>query len=120
MKLDHTIVPCLDNTVSAEFYADILNLKQGGSHFSFEVVHVDDTLKLLFSNRKKVRPNHYAFRASAQEYDIVLNRIITRSLPYGDSPAERHNQSEYLREDDKGFYFDDPDGHILEVMTERV
>ena len=119
MKLDHTIVPCLDNTVSAEFYADILNLKQDEPHFSFEVVHVDDTLKLLFSNRKKVRSNHYAFRASAMEYDIVLNRIITRGLPYGDSPAERHNQSEYLRGDDKGFYFDDPDGHILEVMTER-
>lgn len=120
MKLDHTIIPCLDNTVSAEFYADILHLKRGEPHFSFEVVHVNDTLKLLLSNRKNVKANHYAFRASSIEYDTVLSRIITRSLPYGSSPTKRNDLEEYERGDDKGFYFDDPDGHILEVMTKRI
>ncbi|MGB6020531.1 MAG: hypothetical protein WBF77_13145, partial [Sulfurimonadaceae bacterium] len=65
MKLDHTIVPCLDNKVSARFYAEILGFKEGETHFSFEVIHIDDTTKLLFSNRKHIRSNHYAFRASA-------------------------------------------------------
>ena len=119
MKLDHTIVPCSDKIASAKFYVEILHFKRGEPHFSFEVVHVNDTLKLLFNKRNSVRSHHYAFRASAKEYDTVLNRLITRSLPYGSSPTERNNQSEYLREDDKGFYFDDPDGHILEIMTER-
>ena len=120
MKLDHTIVPCRDNIASANFYNEVLGFKKGGSHYSFEVIYVDGTLKLLFSNRKKVRSNHYAFHASAKEYDMVLSHIIVRGLPYGSSPTDRHNESEYLRENDKGFYFDDPDGHVLEVMTERV
>ncbi|MEE8588294.1 MAG: VOC family protein [Sulfurimonadaceae bacterium] len=119
MKLDHTIVPCTDKIASAKFYAEILGFKEDGSHYSFEVLYVDDTLKLLFSNRKHISSNHYAFRASAKEYDTVLNRLIIRSLPYGSSPTERNNQLEYIREEEKGFYFDDPDGHILEVMTER-
>ena len=120
MKLDHTIIPCLDNKISAEFYTDVLHLRRGEPHFSFEVIHVDDTLRLLFSKRQNVRSNHYAFRANPMEYDIVLSRVITRSLAYGDSPTDRHNELEYHRGGEKGFYFDDLDGHILEVMTEQV
>ena len=120
MKLDHTIVYCSDKIASAKFYAEILGLKEGGSHYSFEVLHVDDTLKLLFSNRKHISSNHYAFRASAKEYDTILSHIIVRSLPYGNSPTDRHNQLEYISGEEKGFYFDDPDGHILEVITAEV
>jgi len=119
MKLDHTIVPCSEKIASAKFYAEILCFKESGSHYSFEVVNVDHTLKLLFSTRKHISSNHYAFRASAKEYDTVLNRLIVRSLPYGNSPTDRTNELEYTRAEEKGFYFDDPDGHILEVMTER-
>ena len=120
MKLDHTIISCSDKIASAKFYAEILGFKEGGSHYSFEVVHVDDTLKLLFSTRKHISSNHYAFRASAKEYDTILNRLIVRNLPYGNSPTDRNNQLEYIREEEKGFYFDDPDGHILEVITAEV
>lgn len=119
MKLDHTIIPCSNNITSAEFYADILRFRRGEPHFSFEVVHVEDNLKLLFAKSKHIRSNHYAFRAYPMEYDLVLSRVITRGLAYGDSPTDRHNALEYIRGDDKGFYFDDPDGHILEVITKR-
>ena len=120
MKLDHTIVPCSDKIASAKFYAEILGFKEGGSHYSFEVINVDDTMKLLFSNRKRVRPNHYAFRASSEEYNAVLTRIIAKNHPYGDSPTDRSNHSEYSSNGDRGFYFDDIDGHTLEMITEEV
>jgi catechol 2,3-dioxygenase-like lactoylglutathione lyase family enzyme len=120
MKLDHTIIYCSDKMASAQFYAEILGLKKGGSHYSFEVLHVDDTLKLLFSNRHHISSNHYAFRTSAKEYDTVLSRLTVRSLPYGNSPTDRTNELEYRQAEEKGFYFDDPDGHILEVITEEV
>lgn len=117
MKLDHTIVPCADNQQSAEFYAEILGLEYRGPLYHFEAVKVGAGLMMLFDTSGQFESHHYAFRASRDEYEAALNRIRHLQIPYGSSPGNRVNLMEYQNEAEKGFYFDDADGHVLEVIT---
>jgi len=119
MRLDHTIVPCCDSIKSAEFYADVLGLEYCGEYAHFVVVKVDSDLKLLFNTKTGFEHHHYAFQTDRQEYDAILTRIRQSEYPFGDSPVNRDNFKEYRRDSEKGFYFDDPDGHILEVITKN-
>ena len=118
MKLDHTIIPCSNNETSARFYTDILSLEYCGEYSHFVVVKVDCALKLLFDTRTSFESHHYAFQTSQKEYDSILARIKKRGYPFGNGPANRTNAKEYEHEEEKGFYFDDKDGHILEVITQ--
>ncbi len=117
MKLDHTIVPCSNSKECAEFYVDTLGLEHGGKLAHFEVVKIGPDLKLLFDAKINFEPHHYAFQAGMEEYDSILRRIKKRQYPFGNSPSNRVNSKEYEGESEKGFYFDDTDGHVLEVIT---
>ena len=117
MKLDHTIVPCANKRRSAEFYADILGLEYCGPLYHFEAVKVDADLTLLFDTSRQHGAHHYAFRTNRDEYAAILARIRNRQFPYGSSPRNRVDLKEYQNETEKGFYFDDLDGHVLEVIT---
>ncbi len=119
MRLDHTIIPSSDKEANARFYADCLGLKYCGDYTHFIVVKMNSGLKLLFDTRSQFEPHHYAFQCSTEEYDAVLARIKKSAHPFGDSPVNRTNSREYFYEGDKGFYFDDKDGHILEVITQE-
>lgn len=118
MTLDHTIVPCSNSKERSEFYATILGLEYCGEYSHFEVVKAGPELKLLFDTRTNFESHHYAFRANPDEYSAILKRIKRRNLPYGGSPGNRTNSEEYEHDGEKGFYFDDIDGHVLEVITE--
>lgn len=120
MKLDHHIVPSSDNKASAQFYAEAFGFREGETDESRDVLYVDETTKLYFEKRQAFKAAHYLFYVSASEYDSILSHITVRGIPYGDSPERRNNMSEYSRSDAKGFCFEDPDGHLLEVTTKVV
>ena len=40
-----------------------------------------------------------------------------RGIPYGSEPDEHTNGQINTRRGGRGFYFEDPYGHLLEVMT---
>ena len=84
LQLDHTIVPAYDKVKSAEFIARIFGLKYEGTWGHFAPVKVNDTLTLDFDGSDDPRPNHYAFLASDEEFDAVLQRVRKRG-----SPSER-------------------------------
>ena len=117
MHLDHTIVPARNSVSSAAFYADILGLTNLGLYEHFHAVAVDDTLKLLFSQKESFESRHYAFIVTEQEYTEIFSRINNNSaISFGDSPADRTNKQVYLSDSREGFYFYDENGHILEVI----
>lgn len=118
MKLDQRTVTCSDNRASAQFYAEAFGFREGGTKGNAEVLYIDDTTKLFLENHHDVTPTHYRVHASAGEYDSVLSHIIVRGIPYGDAIDARNNESEYRHTNNKGFFFEDPDGHILEVTTD--
>ena len=117
LYLDHTIVPAHDKEASAQFIARIFGVEYTGLWHSFAPVKVNDTLTLDFNNRETFDHQHYAFLASDEEFDSILNRVKEEGVAFRsehDSPDDgqiNHNH------EGRGFYFRDANGHSWEVIT---
>src|SRR4030095_14752046 len=118
IELDHTIVPARDKERAARFFARIFGLTYAGPSGHFAPVRVNDTLTFDFDDRwPSFEPHHYAFRVSGEEFDAIFARVRAEGLPYGSAPGSRTDGRLSVRGDVRQFYFDDPDGHVLEAFT---
>jgi catechol 2,3-dioxygenase-like lactoylglutathione lyase family enzyme len=120
IRLDHTIVPAKDKTASARFFAEIFGLavEPGDGHFA--QVRVNEHLTLDFADEPEARGgrrHHYAFHVSDPEFEAILGRVTARGIPYGSGPYRHTDGQINTRRGGRGFYFEDPYGHLLEVMT---
>ena len=115
--LDHTIVPAHDNEASARFFAHIFGLDYAGAVSHFAPVRLNDTLVLDFDTRTAFEPHHYAFKVSDPEFDAIFGRVIDQRIPYGSGPRSPNDMAINHRHGGRGFYFKDPNGHLLEVLT---
>ncbi len=118
VQLNHTIVRCTDKQVSAGFYADILGLPEPTTYGPFVVVQVDNDVSLDFADDDgEPRPQHYAFLVSEEEFDAIHGRIRERDLTWWADPS--HSRAGEINTNDggRGLYWDDPDGHVLEIIT---
>jgi catechol 2,3-dioxygenase-like lactoylglutathione lyase family enzyme len=115
--LDHTIVPAHDNVTSARFFARVLGLSFEGAVSHFAPVRVNETLVMDFDIRAEFEPHHYAFKVSDAEFDAIFRRIGDEGIPYGSGPRSSENMAINHRNDGRGVYFKDPNGHLLEVLT---
>ena len=117
--LDHTIVPARDKLASAKFFANIfgLNVKPGEGYFA--QVQVNDSLTFDFADEPDPKSHHYAFHISEAEFEEIYERVKSKGLPYGSGPYNHRDGKTYTRRGGRGFYFEDPNGHLLEVMTVR-
>ena len=116
--LDHTIVPAKDKVASAAFFARIFGLKYEGAMGHFAPVQVNDTLTLDFDDSETFENHHYAFHISDEEFDAIFARVKTEGIPYGSEPYAQDNMQINTRRGGRGFYFPDPNGHSLEVLTQ--
>ena len=119
LVLDHTIVPARDKIASAEFIARIFGLAYKGPHSHFAPVQVNEALTLDFDERGAFESHHYAFRISEAEFDAIFARVTAEGIPYGSGPRSRADMAINHRKGGRGFYFEDPNGHVLEVLTAR-
>jgi catechol 2,3-dioxygenase-like lactoylglutathione lyase family enzyme len=117
IRLDHTIVPAKDKVAAAEFFADIFSLKVKPDQGYFAQVQVNDSLTLDFADESAPQSHHYAFHVSEAEFEAIFGRVQAKGIPYGSGPYNRTDGQIYSRRGGRGFYFDDPNGHVLEVMT---
>lgn len=115
--LDHTIVPARDKVASAQFFARIFGLEYRGPHSHFAPVQVNGALTLDFDERGEFESHHYAFRISDEEFDAIFARVKAEGIAYGSGPRSRRDMEINTRRGGRGFYFEDPNGHVLEVMT---
>ena len=115
--LDHTIVPAHDNEASARFFARIFGLNYQGPLSHFAPVRVNETLVLDFDTRSGFEPHHYAFKVGDPEFDAIFQRVKDERLAYGSGPFSSDNMTINHRNGGRGFYFKDPNGHLLEVLT---
>jgi catechol 2,3-dioxygenase-like lactoylglutathione lyase family enzyme len=115
--LDHTIVPARDKLASAKFFAEVfgLNVKPGDGYFA--QVQVNDSLTFDFADEPEPQSHHYAFHIGEAEFDAIYDRVKSKGLPYGSGPYNHRDGKIYTRRGGRGFYFEDPNGHLLEVMT---
>jgi len=117
ITLNHTIVPAHDKEAAARFFADMFGLKYEGASGHFAPVKVNETLTMDFDNREGFESHHYAFHVSEEEFDGILGRVQAAGLPYGSGPSSKTDMEIYHRRGGRGFYFPDPSGHSLEVLT---
>jgi catechol 2,3-dioxygenase-like lactoylglutathione lyase family enzyme len=118
IQLNHTIVKAHDPQASAQLLAELLGRGAPVRFGPFHGVEVDNGVTLDFM---KVDGEfdwaHYAFLVSESEFDDIFGRISARGIPYWADPG--HHQPGEINHGDggRGVYWDDPDGHVLEILT---
>src|SRR5688572_29037182 len=116
ITLNHTIVPVRDKVAAAKFFARIFGVKRGRTGY-FAPVRVNKTLTLLFDDDAKAESYHYAFHVGKKEFDAIFGRVKKAGIVYGSAPWSLDDGKLNDWGGGKGFYFKDPDGHVLELMT---
>jgi catechol 2,3-dioxygenase-like lactoylglutathione lyase family enzyme len=115
--LDHTIVPARDKEESARFLARIFGLRYEGTVSHFAPVRVNETLTLDFDTDANFDRHHYAFKVGDAEFDGIFERVRAEGVPYGSGPFSPDDMTINHHNGSRGFYFRDPSGHLLEVLT---
>lgn len=123
-QIKETCLYISDVDLSEQFYHDLLGLpiinKVRGKHIFFRA---GNSVLLCFisedSKRKDSPPPHFgegkmhfAFETSTQEYDRWKQKIISLGLEIIDEVTWKNGQ--------QSFYFNDPDGHVLEIVPEGI
>ncbi|MWL88967.1 VOC family protein [Cupriavidus sp. SW-Y-13] len=118
VQLNHTIVWCSDKQKSTTFLCEILGLSPPIAFGQMLVVPLENGASLdFFESDGAISMQHYAFLVTEQEFDSAFARIRERGLQYWADPGKLRAAETYAHNGGRGFYFDDPDGHLLEVMT---
>jgi extradiol dioxygenase family protein len=116
VQLDHTIVPSKDKVAGARFLTSILGLSDPAVVAHFVAVRLDNGVTLDYDDSDEVVPAHFAFLVGDEDFDQIFDRIRARQIAYFADPG--HRMAQRIRDDrGRGFYFSDPDGHNLEVLT---
>ena len=116
--LNHHIVSALDAEATALYYTHILGFGPAVKLGEFAVlkVSVDTTLDFIRADGEFDR-QHYAFLVTETEFDEIFGRIRDRGIPYWSDPVHKEPDQINAWDDGRGVYFNDPNGHRLEIIT---
>lgn len=117
VTLNHTIVLARDKEAAARFLTEILGLSPHTVLGHFAVVQVGETSLDFLETDEKISPRHFAFLVGEAEFDRIFTRIQGRGLPYWADPFHDEPNRINRWDEGRGVYFDDPNGHILEILT---
>jgi catechol 2,3-dioxygenase-like lactoylglutathione lyase family enzyme len=116
VQLNHTIVPAQDKGASATFLAEILGLESPTPFGPFVCVETANGVSLDYLHQDgPIASAHYAFLVSEEDFDAIFARIADRKLQFWADPG--HTRPGVINDHGRGFYFEDPSGHNLEVLT---
>jgi catechol 2,3-dioxygenase-like lactoylglutathione lyase family enzyme len=118
VDFNHTIVSARDGEASAKFMAEMLGLPAPKKWGPFQMVATANGANIDFMHTEgEITPQHYAFLVSESEFDEIFARIQERSLSYWADPSQKQASEINHHDGGRGVYFEDPDGHLLEVIT---
>lgn len=118
VELNHIIIPAKDKRGSAEFLAEILGVQAAPQWGPFVPVQVANGVTLDYMDSADFRPHHCAFLVSEPEFDAIFSRIQAAGITYyADPQYDRPGEINHLY-GGRGVYFDDPNGHVMEVITQ--
>ncbi|WP_405691039.1 VOC family protein [Streptomyces sp. NBC_01185] len=119
VQLDHHAVYASDRGLSAEFIATVLGLEVGSPFGPFLPVDLGNgvTLDYYELRDEPVQSQHYAFLVPDAQFDTMIARLRTLEVTYYADP--RHIEPGQINRlfGGRGAYFEDPDGHNMEIMT---
>jgi catechol 2,3-dioxygenase-like lactoylglutathione lyase family enzyme len=117
VRLNHTIVHSRDKNESARFLAEILGVAEPTPYGPFLVVQLDEVSMDFADERDPITPQHYAFLVDEPEFDEIFARIQDRALDYWADPFRQRPNEINTNDGGRGLYWQDPNGHILEIIT---
>ncbi|MGV9590319.1 VOC family protein [Streptomyces tendae] len=119
VQLNHTAVYASDRHLSAEFLAAVLGLRVGAPFGPFLPVDLGNGVTLDFYEKRDepIQSQHYAFLVPEERFAPVVARLETLGVTYYADPAHTEPGRINRLFGGRGAYFDDPDGHNMEVMT---
>lgn len=119
IKLNHTIVHSKDPEAAAAWFAGLFGLPAPERFGPFHDVQVanDVTLAFLDAGDMEVQTQHYAFLVSEPEFDQIFGRVKGRRMKYWADPGMRQEGTINHHFGGRGVYFQDPSGHLLEIIT---
>jgi hypothetical protein len=117
-SLNHTIVAAHDPEGSAATVCEILGVGPPVRFGHFYGVEVEHGMTLDYMHTEgEVTPQHYAFLVSDEEFDEIFGRIKERGLQHWADPARSQPGEINTRYNGRGVYWEDPEGHFLEILT---
>jgi catechol 2,3-dioxygenase-like lactoylglutathione lyase family enzyme len=118
VQLNHTIVSARDAEASARWAAELFGLQEPVPFGHFWVVETANGVSLDFSDALgEITSQHYAFLVTEDEFDQIFGRIVERGMAHWADPG-RNRPGQINRHDGgRGVYFEDPNGHFLEIIT---
>jgi catechol 2,3-dioxygenase-like lactoylglutathione lyase family enzyme len=118
VELNHTIVHVSDKHWAADDLAQILGVEPPTSYGPFRVLTLGNGVSLDFADdHGEPDHQHYAFLVGEEEFDEIWRRIRERGLTFWADPAHRREGEINTNDGGRGLYWDDPDGHVLEIIT---
>lgn len=117
-ELNHTIVWCRDKMKSSAFLARMLDRPPATPFLHFMVVTLDNAVSLDFMEKEgEMSRQHYAFLVPEAAFDAAMARIRADGLTFWADPARTQPGEINRHFGGRGVYFEDPDGHLLELIT---
>ena len=119
IAFNHTIVAAHDKRKSAEFVSELFGLPSPMPFGRFLAVPLEHgaTLDYAEVRREEIRPQHYAFLVSEDDFDAIYGKIRVRGLQHWADPAGQRPGEFNTNDGGRGVYFRDPGGHFLEILT---
>lgn len=121
VALNHTIVWCRDKAVSAHYLTETLGLDAAKPWGPFLVVEMDNGVSLDFhdfdDSSTDIAPQHYAFLVDEDGFDAVFGRLRDGGQDYWADPGMNAKGEINYNDGGRGVYFQDPDRHLMEIIT---
>lgn len=118
MQLNHVIVYCSDRSKSSNFLTDILGRPAAIRFGPFHVVALDNGASLDYmQTNAAISPQHYAFLITEDEFDAALEALKSKGCKFWADPGQMREGRINRDDGGRGVYFEDPDGHLLEILT---
>jgi catechol 2,3-dioxygenase-like lactoylglutathione lyase family enzyme len=117
VELNHTIVNVSDKHAGAHFLARILGVPVGDPSPPFVPVPLSNSVTLDYFNAEVVHRQHYAFLVGEDEFDAAFARIRDAGITYWADPFRGEPGQINHDNGGRGVYFEDPDGHMMELLT---
>lgn len=118
IELNHTIVYSRDKNEAATFLTELFGLPTASAWGPFATVELANNVTLDYlEGDGEIAPQHYCFLVGEDEFDAIFGRITERGLPHWADPGHRQPGAINTHDGGRGVYFDDPSGHVLEIIT---
>lgn len=120
ISFNHTIVAARDKGESAQFLAELFGLPEPAPVGRFMAVTLEHGATLDYADvpdGEEIRPQHYAFLVSEDDFDAIYGKISARGINHWADPRGEHPGEINHRDGGRGVYFPDPSGHHMEILT---